>query len=416
MQSEYEKTITYLESLPKSTEWYLERTKELFELANTPMNELKVIHVAGTNGKGSVSSFLDSILRAQGFKVGLDTSPALVSQLERIQVNRKQISEESFVLLFNEVLPAIKQMKDAPSFFEVMTLIAVKHFINEKVDYAVIEVGLGGRLDSTNVLQPILSVITNISLEHTQMLGSTIKEIAGEKAGIIKTGVPVVTGCSGEALEVIKNKTKEKNSEVVIISEPENVKTSEFNTEFIFENETYTCSLLGAHQAKNACIAIRAAKKLNVQEKSIKEGIETTFWPGRLEVISHNPLIVFDAAHNPAGTRVLVESVSRIWPSKNVLLVFGVMKDKNYLEMISELKKMRLRKVFTTKCKLERSENEITLAALFENATPVENVVDALQLAKKEAKENDLILVAGSIYVLGEVYSSLQENTFRTTS
>lgn len=419
----YEQALFFLNALPIPSFWDLEKTKELFRLTNTPTNALRVIHVTGSNGKGSTTAFIASILSEQGYVVGVDTSPHLVTPRERIRVNQEIITEQEFIEIFDVVKPAIQGMADKPSFFEAMTVFAVKHFLNKRVDYAVIEVGLGGRLDSTNVLDSMVSVITNVSLEHTEMLGGSVEKIAFEKAGIIKPSNIVVTACTEPALSIVRQKAKEQDCELIIVEEPTKIKTTESGTSFDYKSESHSCSLLGMHQAINACTAIETInalrkKKIEVSDAAIKNGLMHAEWPGRLQVLSRKPLVVIDGAHNPDGIKTLVESIRVIWPNRKVILVFGVMKDKNYEEMISLLKQLPLAKTILVKAMNPRSEEPAVLAKYFDNVLIEESVVEALEKAKTEcseskekneekgSSESELVLVTGSLYVLGELLSS----------
>ncbi|MFH0836342.1 MAG: folylpolyglutamate synthase/dihydrofolate synthase family protein [Candidatus Micrarchaeota archaeon] len=402
--------VEWLESLPQPPEWTLDRTRRLFSLAGVSTNALKVIHVAGTNGKGSTVALIASGLQAAGFKTAAYYSPHVLDFRERIQVNGEWISEEKLNALTEVIKPLVKQMLDdgnSPSFFEVVTAIAVKHFINEQVDWAVVETGLGGRLDATNVLESECAVITPISLEHTEKLGKTIDAIATEKAGIVKLNKPVFTNNTDEkAVNAIKQTASKLNAQVTVTEPLTNVNCSDTVTSFTYAGRQHSTSLLGPHQALNASLAIEVLNWLGVSQEDIAAGLKTAFVPARLEIVKRSPLVVVDGAHNPAGTRTLVEAIRTIWPHKKIALVFGVLADKDYAEMANELRRLQVQTVNVTKPKNERALPLEKAKQLFEGfaVTAFEEPENALEDAVKKAAElNAIVLCCGSLYLAGEL-------------
>ncbi len=366
----------------------LDNIKILLKKIGNPEKSLKVIHVAGTNGKGSVCAMISSVLKEAGYKVGMYTSPHLKEFRERFLINGKKISEKDLINYFKKIKPFITDQ----TFFEVITAMAFLYFKDKKVDYLVLEVGLGGRLDATNVVDPLVSVITNIGLEHQDYLGDTIKKIAYEKAGIIKEGKPVVTGAKGSALNVIKKIAKDKGCKVFTDGKPINV----------------PLKLKGEFQLVNASIAMETIRVLNhyynlkIKKNEINNGLLKTVWHGRLEFISNNVLV--DCAHNPDAVKALKKELLKIKKGYNkIILILGILKDKDYKAMIKELKPLSSRTILV-KPNIPRAIDPRILAEQIEfNYIIIENVKAALGYAKKIAKQDDLILVTGSIYVVGEI-------------
>lgn len=390
---DYQQILDYIYSLKGSEHkgnfnLTLKNIKILLKKLGNPEKSLKVIHVAGTNGKGSVCAMLSSILKEAGYKAGMYTSPHLKDFRERFLINDKKISKEDFVKYFKKVKPFITTQ----TFFEVITTMAFLYFKTKKVDFLVCEVGLGGRLDATNVVRPIISVITNIGLEHQEYLGKTIERIAYEKAGIIKNKIPLVTGAKGPALNVIKKIAKKKNTKVYQDGKP---------------IKGFPLKLKGDFQLVNASLAIEAIKVLNqyhnlkINKKIIKKGLLKTAWPGRLEFISKNVLV--DCAHNLDAIKALKKELKGIKKDyKKLYLIIGILKDKDYKNMLKELTPLA-QKVILVKARIPRALEPETLAKQIKNPIIIKNPKKALIYAKKIAKKNELIVVTGSIYVVGEV-------------
>jgi len=388
----YKQTIDYIYNLKGSEHkgkfnLSLKNMNLLLKKLNNPEKSLKVIHVAGTNGKGSVCAMLSSILKEANYKVGMYISPHLKDFRERFIINNKKISEKDLITYFKKVQPHITDQ----TFFEVITTTAFLYFKDKKVDYLVCEVGLGGRLDATNVTKPIISVITNIGLEHQEYLGKTIEKIAYEKAGIIKNKIPIITGAKGPALKVIKKIAKEKNSKIHISKKSTNFKLP----------------LKGEFQKENASIAVQTIKilnkqGLNINNQTIKKGLLKTIWPGRLEFISKNTLV--DCAHNLDAVKALKEEIKNIKKNyKNIYLIIGILKNKDYKNMIKELEPLAKR-IILTKPSIPRAlDPKILAKEVTKSFVVIENPGKALEYTTKIAEKEDLILVTGSIYVVGDV-------------
>lgn len=421
----YEQTLAFLyNSLPQfqriggaAYKANLDNTIELDEHFGHPHTSFKTIHVAGTNGKGSVSSMIYNILREAGYKVGLYTSPHLVDFRERIEINGELIPKEKVVEFVAKNKPIIERLK--PSFFEMTVAMAFDYFRNEKVDYAVIEVGMGGRLDSTNIITPVLSVITNISLDHTQFLGRTLPKIAREKAGIIKPGVPVVVGEKNTDLDGIFIEVADlKRAELVFA---ENVYRCEINQDgkyVVFDNENNTkefkLSMHGAYQCKNICTTLAAVDVLvqedeKISNKAIVDGLEKTVVRGRWEVLGQNPLMVCDTAHNIGGMRYVVEQILS-QKYKKLYIVLGFVRDKEIGEILKIMPRGAF--YFFTQPSVPRGLPYKDLAELAKddyelNGKEVATVGEAIVLAKKMAKQNDMIFIGGSTFVVADAIECL---------
>ncbi len=407
----YKEAVAWLDSLDEfSMKLGLERVQAFLRVAKLDYQDLKVIHVAGSNGKGSVAAMVARILKEQGYKVGLYTSPHLLAYPERIAINCKPCSAKDFAALMDWAKKIIPVLPEQPMHFEVLTVAALKYFLDQKVDFLVAEVGLGGRLDATNVLHALVNIITNISLEHTQILGNTLQQIASEKAGIIKFNSVVVTLAEGPALATIEQFAHRKNA-AVIQPRFEVLKVSDQGTEFdLFypiKLPELKVSLLGYHQVENAALAASAAYLLRkrgfpVSDEAIRKGLEKTFWPCRLQVVSKKPLTLIDAGHNPDCMRRLSQSLD-LFPYKRLVVVFGCYKDKNFKEMLAYLSP----KVDTYVLTQPQSPRAAKISQLrsFAQAKFVQEaptVAKAIQLAEKLAKKDDLLLVCGSLSVARE--------------
>lgn len=440
----YPQTIQYLESFinyEKIPVWSyqeslkLERIRDFLVTIDNPQDALRCIHIAGTKGKGSTAAFVTYILREAGFKVGLYTSPHLLDFRERIRILEPRpktqsqsespapefegiITKGELTDLVQELRPSIedynKNSKYGPlSFFEVYTALAFVYFKKKKVDFLVLETGLGGRLDATNVVYPLVCAITPISFDHTQKLGNSLSEIAREKAGIIKTQNSIVISApqEEEAMEVIKERCKEAGARLYEVGEDiTHQKTNNgFNIKGIFGTyQDLEIRLLGPHQLINATVAVGIVEALrfynvNLDIDSIRQGFYNAVWPGRCEVISRNPLVVLDGAQNVASSKVLKEAVKENFRYKKLILVLGISQDKDIKGICDELCDLA-DEVVLTKADNPRASEPKILANYF-NGKPVfiaDNVKDARALARRIAKEEDLILVCGSLFVVGE--------------
>lgn len=396
----------------------LENIRRLLKILGNPEERFKGIHIAGTNGKGSTGAMIESMLRCAGYRTGLYTSPHLVDFRERITVAGEWISLQDFRQYFEFLLPAIEEF--SCTFFEVMTAVAFAYFADIKVDFAVVETGLGGRLDATNILNPVLTVITEIGLDHTQELGSTVPEIAAEKAGIIKPGVDLVCSASlSAALEVFENTCRERQSRffpVVREVRIENVKLTQEGTEFDLTTAqakypALRLSLLGDYQIRNATAAIKVMELLQEQGfwipwQAIYEGLWQTFWPGRLEIMQRDPVVVLDTAHNPDGVRHAVRAIQQIFDYEHLYFVVGILRDKNHKEMIATIASTA-DFVVTVTPNSSRALSASDLAAEAKkwtnNVRAEDDILRGFDRALKMACSDDLICVIGSHFTVSEV-------------
>ena len=402
----YAKAIQFLYGLQLfGTNLGLETTRKLAALAGNPQEKLRFIHVAGTNGKGSTCAMLESIYRTAGLRVGLFTSPHLVSFRERMQVNRQMVAEAEVARLVDEVQALLKQFPaDAhPTMFEVVTVMALKFFAEQKCDLVIWETGLGGRLDATNIVTPLASVITNIAFDHTQWLGDTLEKIAAEKAGIIKPGVPVITAArEPEVLEVIERVAGEKGAMVT--------RAKGLN----WTGETpVPLPLLGEHQKVNAALAVATVKVLQKQipvtEEQIHAGLAQVIWPGRLQLVERGgQKILLDGAHNVAGAETLRAALAGRESSGGRLLIIGVLGDKDWRAMCDILAPLA-GKIFAVPVASARTADARELAAVLKAANPraetgvFKNVSEALSACGNEP----FVVVAGSLYLIGEALEVL---------
>ncbi|MBU0502670.1 MAG: bifunctional folylpolyglutamate synthase/dihydrofolate synthase [Candidatus Margulisbacteria bacterium] len=375
---------SYLNSLQKfGMNLWLERITYLLEKLNNPHLKFKSIHIAGTNGKGSTAVMISSILKEAGYKVGLYTSPHLFDYTERVKINGRDISSKEFkrgLAIIEKVArePRIlfsgsRAHKETSTIFEVLTALAFWYFAKKGVDYAVVEVGLGGRLDATNVLTPLASVITNIELEHTEILGKTLSKITAEKAAIIKPGVPAVTAeHKKDALQVIKRESRRNKSVLIAVSRKQLAVSS---------------SLIGEHQKLNAACAIAAIRlaRIKVTKKAIKQGLQKAKWPGRFQVVSKKPLVIVDGAHNPAGAKVLVAALKKLYPKTKFTIIYGCQKTKDHKSCLKFLKPVTAKLIKAKSSHPEASQGlEINKAlALWDGQSP--------------------LLVTGSLFLVADV-------------
>ena len=400
----------------------LENTFKLAALAGNPQEKLRFIHVAGTNGKGSTCAMLESIYRAAGLRVGLFTSPHLVSFRERIQVNRQLVSENEVVRLVAELQPSLKQFPadHHPTFFEVVTVMALKFFAGQKCDLVIWETGLGGRLDATNIVTPLASVITNIALDHQQWLGNTLAKIAAEKAGIIKPGVPVVTAADEpEALAVIEKTAREKTAPLLKINSWEGQRAAVPNQNRSRSptrrpSQVENLPLTGEHQKINAALALATAeilqKKIPVTGGKIRAGLAGVNWPGRLQLIQRpdGQKILLDGAHNVAGAKALREALENNFSPGKCTLVLGVLQDKDWQHICKMLAPLAGR-IFTVPVASERaaSANELAVACRAANPAAESLACASLNEALKRTAGDTFVVITGSLYLVGEALELL---------
>ena len=417
-----EKNEKYLEQLRLvGSRFGTDCEKELLSLLGNPQDKLRFIHVAGTNGKGSFCSMMSSVLQKQGYKVGLYTSPYIVVFNDRIRVNGLPIAEDDINDLFLRVRQKADTMKTPPSSFDFITAAAFLCFYETKCDIVVLEVGLGGRYDSTNVIKnSLLSVITGIAFDHTEILGDTIEKIAWEKAGIIKENCPALYGGNDEkALAVIEKECEEKHSELTV-KNPDLLKilsTTLDGTEFEFDGKEYFIRLLGLYQPANAATVLAAIDVLrkhgfDISETAVKDGLSSAVWQARFEKIADEPVVLYDGGHNPQGVRAAVESVRAYFGDKKINLLVGILADKAHGEMAEELAKIADRVI----CIAPPSPRALPAEALAEefceagaNARAANSIKEGVKIALSYKKP---VLVIGSLYSYNDVSESVR-NTLK---
>lgn len=420
----YEEAMKYITEVGNfGSNYGLERTYKLLEHLGNPERDLKLIHIAGTNGKGSTTSMITEILMGEGYKVGMYTSPFIEEFEERIQINRNNIPKESLAILMDEIKVAVDKVIEAgynhPTEFEIITVLMLLYFKKENIDFGVIEVGLGGTLDSTNVIKPIIQVITSISFDHINLLGNTLEKIAREKAGIIKRGIPtVIYPQQEEVLKVIKNKCFEMDSELYIANN-ENLKFKNIvNLDKPYQLLKYNneidilLPLLGEHQIINLSVAMQAIEVLNnkniidISIANIVKSIKNVSWKGRLEVLSNNPYVVIDGAHNIQGIKTLSRNIKKYFKYENLYLILGILADKDVEEMIKIITPMA-KKVYSVTPNSIRGELAESLkdevSKFNKNCKAFDKYEEAYLEALNDASEKDLILASGSLYMIGDM-------------
>ena len=381
------------------------------------------VHIAGTKGKGSTSAMVSSILEEAGYVTGLFTSPHLHTFRERIQLSNIPISESDFAWLveklWDQMLKINKTNKDRITVFELLTAMSFYYFKEKNTNINVIEVGLGGRLDSTNIVDPIVTGITSLGLDHTDILGNTLGEIAWEKAGIIKYGIPVVSASQqSEAMKVISDVSKQQNSIITKVGDDilwESTSSSIYGQECTIRTHDHNYSLkmplIGDYQIENASIAIGIVEQLiktglSINTKAIQDGILHVKWPCRFELINDNPKIIVDGAHNPYSAEALVRSVRKLLPSSQIILVLGVSTNKDLDALVGELSKLSPKLILATRSRNTRAIAPTKISASFDtlgyNTVVTESVSQAVKEAENLADENDIILVTGSLFVAAE--------------
>lgn len=396
----------------------LERITELMEKLGDPQKQLHFVHVAGTNGKGSVCAMLSSILTKAGYTTGLYTSPHLFRVNERMKINGVDISDQELTALAQQVKPVTDRMEDEPTEFERITAMALLYFQQRKCDVVVLEVGLGGRLDSTNVIgAPDAAVITNIALEHTQLLGDTLEKIAREKAGVIKEHTPVALyGQTREVEQVVEGICQEKGGRLWV-SAPEQVRVEQSSLHgqrvSYRARKELELPLLGGHQAYNMALALETVDLLvrergyHISDEAVRAGLAEVAWPGRLEVLRHFPTVLVDGAHNPDGVRQLAAAMEQYLPGQKVTFVMGVMADKDYVEMAGMMAPYA-KEFITVAPDYHRALDAQSLRDTIERELHVParsggSVQQGLELALTGASPEDTIVIFGSLYQVGEV-------------
>ncbi|MDB5084004.1 MAG: hypothetical protein JWN30_890 [Bacilli bacterium] len=402
----------------------LERMEAILTALGSPHQSLSFIHVAGTNGKGSTCAFLSSIFAAAGLKIGLYTSPFLETFHDRMRVGGRCVTDEQLDHYVQRLKPIVDKLSEIeamqPTEFELVTALGLLFFAEEQPDIVIWETGLGGRLDATNVVTPLVSVITNIGLDHQHILGASESLIAKEKAGIIKTGVPVVSGATGEAIQVIQTDAAGKSADISVLGVDFTAEVTALSiTEHRMRYDSSTLhfgeldvGLLGAHQAQNAALAIRAAEvvarirpEFAVSSAGIRRGISSASWPGRFEVIADHPIVILDGAHNPDGVQALTSAIKTLLPGKHIRVVMGILQDKVIPDVINPIARLA-RQVIVTQPNTPRAAQsgkvEQILKELGVPSVSITPVSDAVLYALENSSEEEVVLVTGSLFTISE--------------
>ncbi len=399
----------------------LDTIDRMLKKLGDPQRSFNCIHIAGTNGKGSIASWLATTLRNAGRKVGLYTSPHLVKFNERIQINGRPIEDDRVISLYETVHEANQGERQA-TFFEFATAMALYEFSHRKVDWAIIETGMGGRLDATNIILPKLSIITNISLEHQAYLGDTLEEIAAEKAGIIKPNVPVVTGVEQPGvIQVVEEASRKNNSPCYRKDKDFRIQPTSDRT-FDYDGincqiKDLTIGLAGNHQLDNAALVLAACEQLrrlgvDISDEAIQTSLLENHWPGRLEKVMDRPHVILDGAHNLTAAQVLADYIEQKFCRTRTTLVVGILDDKPYEAMLNILVPV-CSKVILTQPKINRALAPQTLLPIVlplnDKVEIIPDVSGALQTAIAQSRPEDAVCVAGSLYVVGEAKEALEK-------
>ncbi len=402
--------LSYLYGLErKGIKVGLSHTVDLLERCGNPHRNYPSIHVAGTNGKGSTSAIIASILQEYGYKVGLYTSPHLIRFNERIRVNGTPINDAAIIAFMESNQKAIEEIDS--TFFEATTAMAFHYFSKEKVDVAVVETGLGGRLDSTNVIHPEVTVITPVDMDHSHLLGPTIEDIAREKAGIIKKQTPLVLAKQTKSVhKIISDRARELYADVIIPDKPVNIQTNKNGTTFSWMGERYSIPLLGCYQAENATIAMEASKRFDhgISYDIFRKGLKRISWPGRLQVLSVKPWILYDVAHNPHGIRSVLETIQSI-SAKNPIGIMCLKMDKELDDIIHEISTLFDTLLVSSGNHPDLFDSESLGKALKTKgvSVPVYQEIDqAIRWLKAELGPNQAGLIFGSHYIASEVFEA----------
>jgi dihydrofolate synthase/folylpolyglutamate synthase len=421
----YVEAISYLYSLQKyGIKFGLSKTANLLKAFGNPHKGRRYIHIAGTNGKGSVASMLASILKASGLKVGFYSSPHLVRFTERFQINGEDISREDAGALAEEVKQAMVP-EEPPTFFEATTVMALVYFARQATDVAIMEVGMGGRLDATNVIDPLVAVITNISLEHQSFLGPRLLDIAGEKAGIIKPSIDVVTAATQPSvLALLQSKCDEKRSVLWRVGKEFRYRLTGSGLNYYGKDLTLRglqLALKGRFQARNGATAIGVIELLekkgfNIPTHAIAEGLRRCRWPGRVQVVGTDPTIILDGAHNPGAMRTLLDAIRSGFEYERLLLVIGVMADKEIRDILREVVPLSDHVIYTRPAYYRAAAPEV-LEALGSDLGPPGEIVpllpQAIERARVLARPRDLVLISGSLFTVGEALTYFDPECYR---
>lgn len=420
----YEEAMIYLQNLTKfGMNFGLGRITELLRRLGDPHRLIKVIHVGGTNGKGSTAAMLAGVLQSAGYRVGTFTSPHLHCYTERYRINGMEIEPNRVANLITRLRPHLEAMVregfEHPTEFEVSTALAFCYFYEEAVDYLVLEVGLGGAIDSTNVVHPLLSIITNVAMDHMDYLGNTVSDIARVKAGIIKKGVPVITASeNSDVLAIIRETCREKNCRLVRVGQDVTWTYGEHSLKgqyFSYRGLKVSYAklwlpLIGRHQVVNAATALAALEVLDdlgiyIAKNALQEGLSKTVWPARLELIGDKPPVLIDGAHNYDGAGSLRLALDEYFPDREIIMVLGMLGDKERARVVAKLAP-RARYVIITKPNSPRAGDWMQMAdearRYVSEVDTVESIADAVLTGIKRAQKNDLVLVTGSLYMVAE--------------
>lgn len=430
MITTYEQALAYIHGRTQFKKVpTLERMKKMVAYLSHPEQKITAIHVTGTNGKGSTTAFLRNLLQSQGFSVGTYTSPFIEKFNDRICVNGKMISDDDIVALVNQVAPTVarldEELKDedgGPTEFEIITAMMLVYFASHPVDYVIVEVGMGGLYDSTNVISPLLSIITNVALDHAKFLGTTIEQIATHKAGIIKDNTPLVSGAlNKKATPIVAAACQKHNASWYQLGEQFNAKllapTKKWGERFEFDfaalnvHETLFAGLLGVHQASNASVALTAFLLLAKMQQftpslsEITHALATTQWAGRFERLNDEPLVVIDGAHNPDAIAQQVKTLKRHFASRHIYLLVAILADKNVDKMIDQL--IKLPNVTLVATTFTPSHRKAFSLAQFKRDFPTIKTAtswqEGLAQISHQASSDDMILITGSLYFISEV-------------
>jgi len=424
----YQQALDYLTSLGRfGIKLGLDRTYALLHEVGDPHQLFQGVHVAGTNGKGSTCAMTASMLQAAGYRVGLMPKPHLVSYTERIQVDQQPIAELDFAALITDIQLAIDRVSERlgpPTEFEILTTAALYYFARAGIDLLVCEVGLGGRLDATNVLDLGVNVITNIALDHTQHLGSTLEAIATEKAGILKPDSMAITAAQSPALEVIDASARRLDIPLLRLGNEVTVTATDRQWAGLEITVTTPAGsyrnmrlpLLGMHQAENAALAVAAvdglrARGWDISDGALRDGLARSHWPGRLEIVDRHPIVLVDGAHNPAGLERTLTAVKSLASNRPLAIVFGAMKDKDLQTMLGQLRKTMVPVIFSA-IGWHRAAAAEDLAAQFGEPSEIApDVRQAIEMARKRVGREGVVLVCGSLYLVGEAIAATQPVT-----
>jgi dihydrofolate synthase / folylpolyglutamate synthase len=445
----YDAAVRYLLSLGRELAAPTQASAAKFDLENITLLAERLgrsdraypsAHIAGTNGKGSTAAFLEAILRDAGFRTGLNTSPHLERINERIRISGEEINDEAFadvlsrVQALTEELLASGKLRAHPTYFECVTAMAFEYFAQQRVEFGVFEVGLGGRLDSTNILTPVVSIITRIDFDHENFLGHSLREIAGEKAGIIKPAVPVIMGEQRpEAREVIRNRAKELLSPIMDTTEAFRIENESIANGHARAKITEAASgwaidlapsLPGRFQLQNALNAVAAVRLLQqrgfkISDDSIARGVANTVWPGRIEKIQSHPDVYLDGAHNPSAARELAHFVEESLKGKRIFLLYGALRDKAVDEVAGLLFPLAAEVVLTapsTSRAISASQIAEIAAHYANKITTVADAEEAIEYALSKASPDDVIFITGSLYLVGQLRHYVKQKTQTATA